>query len=456
MAPLPQQTTWQQYIGDGSTTVFIYPFYIPTDADIAVYITPPNTTPSPQFDIKILNVDYTVQGSGSPTFAGGTITIIDGAPVAGSLITVIRDVQNAIDTEFSQARNISGINLDNAFDILMLCIQQNTTNFQFYGLQYIVNSEVPLQMGFSYGNQIPRLPNNYIWVGQNGGVVAAELEQNPDWSTLRTQLLSEAVGTNGCSIIGYNDPNNSDDPQLLKTFLDNLPAYINNLIKNFVPTGVILDYGGTTVPADFLLCDGSAVSRTTYANLLAAISQTQSGVLSSSITVTGLTDTSKMYVGMSVEGIGIPVSTTIASIVSSTSVTLNNSATVSATHPLTFFNWGNGDGSTTFNVPGIARADTIGSGGTALSPAFTGNVVGQVGGEEVHTMTQSELVAHAHSINWPAAYLGLIYHSSGGSDFNSPGAGINPDAYPTIANTGSSTPFNEMPPGVVVTKMIKI
>lgn len=456
MAPLPQQTTWQQYIGDGGTTVFIYPFYIPTDRDIAVYVTPPNTTPSPQFDIQKLNVNYTVQGSGSPTFAGGTITFISGAPPDGSLITVIRDVQNAIDTEFSQARNISGINLDNAFDILMLCIQQNTTNFEFYGLQYIVNSEVPLQMGFSYGNQIPRLPDNYIWVGQSGGVVAAVLEQNPDWSTLRTQLLSEGVGTNGCSIIGYNDPNNSDDPQLLKTFLDNLPTYINNLIKNFVPSGTMFDFAGATVPADFLLCDGSTISRTTYANLMTAITQVQSGILASSITVTGLTDTSKMYVGMSVEGIGIPTSTTVASIVSSTSITLSQAATVSATHPLTFFIWGNGDGSTTFNVPDSRRRNSIGSGGTPTSPAFTGNVVGQYGGEEVHPMTLAELVVHSHVINWPSAYLGLIYHSVGGSDFNSPGAGINPDVFPTNANTGSSTPFNEMPLGYVVTKIIKI
>ena len=39
-----------------------------------------------------------------------------------------------------------------------------------------------------------------------------------------------------------------------------------------VPTGTILDFGGTTAPAGYLLCDGAAVSRTTYATLFAAIS----------------------------------------------------------------------------------------------------------------------------------------------------------------------------------------
>ena len=44
-----------------------------------------------------------------------------------------------------------------------------------------------------------------------------------------------------------------------------------NPLYSLVPTGVILPYGGVTAPANFLLCDGSAVSRTTYANLFAVI-----------------------------------------------------------------------------------------------------------------------------------------------------------------------------------------
>lgn len=40
---------------------------------------------------------------------------------------------------------------------------------------------------------------------------------------------------------------------------------------NGVPPGTILNYGGTSVPAGYLICDGSAVSRTTYASLFASI-----------------------------------------------------------------------------------------------------------------------------------------------------------------------------------------
>ena len=41
-----------------------------------------------------------------------------------------------------------------------------------------------------------------------------------------------------------------------------------------VPSGAIMGFGGATVPANYLICDGSAVSRTTYAHLFATISTT--------------------------------------------------------------------------------------------------------------------------------------------------------------------------------------
>lgn len=41
-----------------------------------------------------------------------------------------------------------------------------------------------------------------------------------------------------------------------------------------LPIGVTLPYGGATAPTGYLLCDGSAVSRTTYAGLFAILSTT--------------------------------------------------------------------------------------------------------------------------------------------------------------------------------------
>ena len=41
-----------------------------------------------------------------------------------------------------------------------------------------------------------------------------------------------------------------------------------------VPTGVVLPFAGSSAPTGFLLCDGAAVSRTTYATLFALIGTT--------------------------------------------------------------------------------------------------------------------------------------------------------------------------------------
>ena len=43
---------------------------------------------------------------------------------------------------------------------------------------------------------------------------------------------------------------------------------------NPIPTGAVFPFAGITAPEGFLFCDGSAVSRTTYAKLLGVIGET--------------------------------------------------------------------------------------------------------------------------------------------------------------------------------------
>lgn len=45
------------------------------------------------------------------------------------------------------------------------------------------------------------------------------------------------------------------------------------LPESLVPTGVLLPHGGGSAPTGFLLCDGAAVSRTTYADLFGVIAE---------------------------------------------------------------------------------------------------------------------------------------------------------------------------------------
>ena len=43
------------------------------------------------------------------------------------------------------------------------------------------------------------------------------------------------------------------------------------LVGSVIPSGTIAPFGGGTVPAGWMLCDGTAISRTTYSALFAAI-----------------------------------------------------------------------------------------------------------------------------------------------------------------------------------------
>lgn len=53
-----------------------------------------------------------------------------------------------------------------------------------------------------------------------------------------------------------------------------VPQLTTPIQQSLVPTGSILPFGGSSAPAGFLLCTGSVVSQTTYANLYAVIGTT--------------------------------------------------------------------------------------------------------------------------------------------------------------------------------------
>lgn len=108
-----------------------------------------------------------------------------------------------------------------------------------------------------------------------------------------------------------------------------------------VPSGALFPFAGAAAPTGYLLCDGSAVSRATYASLFTAIG------------------------------------------------TLH----------------GSGDGSTTFNLPDlrgrvVAGQDDMGGTSanrlTGLSGGVDGDTLGAAGGVEAHVLTADELAAHYH------------------------------------------------------------
>ena len=119
--------------------------------------------------------------------------------------------------------------------------------------------------------------------------------------------------------------------------LQNIEDGIEYLFKHGVgggdtlPIGIILPFSDNTIPEGYLLCDGSAISRTTYADLFSVIGTT----------------------------------------------------------------YGEGDGTTTFNLPNLKGRVPIGK--DEADTDF--DVLGETGGEKTHTLTVNEMPSHIHSMN---------------------------------------------------------
>ena len=100
----------------------------------------------------------------------------------------------------------------------------------------------------------------YVLKGKDGTTKAPELANT---TSKRELCLAEIIVTpNGVS--SYSD-----------TRMTNLCGVVRNLLHTVADNaGTIKMFGGITAPDGYLMCDGSAVSRTTYAALFAAIGTT--------------------------------------------------------------------------------------------------------------------------------------------------------------------------------------
>jgi microcystin-dependent protein len=177
--------------------------------------------------------------------------------------------------------------------------------------------------------------------------------------------------------------------------------------------GTVLPYGGTSAPSGFLLCDGSAVSRTTYSTLFAAIGTT----------------------------------------------------------------YGAGDDSTTFNIPDLRGRVVAGQddmGGTSAnrltgqSGGVDGDVLGAAGGLETHTLTVAQLASHSHtgSTNTTGDHShtypqkvdggtdpGMNEESNTVTQVNTSTAGSHSHTV-TINNTGSDAAHNNVQPTLILNYII--
>jgi phage-related tail fiber protein len=205
----------------------------------------------------------------------------------------------------------------------------------------------------------------------------------------------------------------------------------NSSIASAVPPGTIIHHASTVAPTGYFKCNGAAISRTTYLDLFNAICPTKTFTITiatpaviTSIAhglLTGdairFTTTGALPTGINTTTTYYVISTGLATDSFRISATvggaaINTSGTQSGTHTLRVFNYGVGDGSTTFNLPdfrgtflrglddgkGIDTARVIGllQADAYTSHGHTGSTAASAG-DHLHTYTKPGATA------WPSA-----------------------------------------------------
>ncbi len=254
--------------------------------------------------------------------------------------------------------------------------------------------------------------------------------------------------------------------------------------------GMIFEHSGFDLPPGFLWCDGSAVSRTSFAKLFGQLSRTTTGnITSGSNSIASVVDNlvGVIAVGMPVSGPGIPFGATVT-VVNTNSINISSNATLStAGASIVIAPHGIGDGTTTFQVPDLRGRSSIGRddmGGiaanrlTTAGGGFNGLRLGASGGAQSVTLTTAQIPSHRHnaSISDPGhshssnAAVNGGGSSTGGGGFPMNGAGaatINAavtgvtlsdgagNANQTTATGGDGSHPN-IPPSMALNKIIKI
>ena len=182
------------------------------------------------------------------------------------------------------------------------------------------------------------------------------------------------------------------------------PASGQAVINPAVPIGAMLNFTGYAIPTNFVEGYGQAISRSSYPNYLSAVTSVQSVTATSgSPTLTGFSDTTRFGYGQKVEAAFLPTGAQIKSC-TSTTCTLSANATSSTTGNVTVFLYGDGDGSTTVNLPdcrarSIAFRDNIGGTPASRQQVTTASITTTSGSAAATVSSGSGITAQMYVIS---------------------------------------------------------
>lgn len=93
-------------------------------------------------------------------------------------------------------------------------------------------------------------------------------------STATTQATNAGKSATAAASSASAAAKSAEDAKLFDPATYYTKEEVDNKITISMPTGTVLPFAGSTTPNEYLLCDGSAVSRSTYANLFKVIGTT--------------------------------------------------------------------------------------------------------------------------------------------------------------------------------------
>lgn len=234
-------------------------------------------------------------------------------------------------------------------------------------------------------------------------------------------------------------------------------------------TGLISMYGAATAPTGWLLCDGSAVSRTTYADLFAVTSTTYGvGDGSTTFNVPNLTGRFPLGYASVAPTKVLTFASRASNVITVTGAdnhannelqtgqavlyTAASGAMTGLTHNTTYYLIR--VTATTFSLAtsvANANAGTVislssdGTGAQTFTLTYTARPMGEKGGEEIHALTDAEMPSHTHNMG---------SDSGTGDGISDTTAAVAISTFPT-SSAGSDTPHNNMPLYTVVNYIIK-
>ncbi len=248
----------QAYDGDGTTTAFPTVFKFLQNSHVVVT----HIDPSGFETVWAEGTHYTLTGAGSD--AGGTVVVLtspnDYTPANGDEVVISRSVPETQEISYPDGGAFPAATHEQALDLLTMMVQKHSEEIARALLVPIAESTASDLPGAT------ARAGKFLAFDASGNPIAASgtAGENPiPVSSFMETLLDDADASFARLTLGLAIGSDVLAPDGDGSSLTGLGL-----------TGQITMYGGATAPAGWLICDGSAVSRTSYSALFTVIGTT--------------------------------------------------------------------------------------------------------------------------------------------------------------------------------------